>query len=148
MLMLSMGCAITAGTWERAQTKTLRVSSPIIYGCLIDRSAVSPRVQGIVVAYEVKETDYPSLIGGDQKFYVVIPVDDDGSPAWPFGYRGTERDFKRINEELPENQRTALQETRWRERDFAEGDRACIPNASCRYITLRSASARIPALIP
>jgi hypothetical protein len=124
MLILSMGCAITAGTWERTQTKTLRLSSPVIYGCLVDRSAVPPRLQGIVVAYEVELTSYPSLIGDNQRFYVVIPVDEDRSPAWPFGYRGTERDFKRINEELPERQRIALEETRWQERDFAEGDRA------------------------
>lgn len=146
MLVFCAGCIVTSTTWKRATTPRLQpeFQYSAVSGCLVDRSVTPPRARALIVMYVADSADRSYAIGSGEKNHVVIDLDADGEPVWPYAYRGDKKDAGEVWKDLPEEQRQALSSVRFGHSEFEQGAEAVrsrdfIP-ANCEGIGIHAAT--------
>jgi hypothetical protein len=139
LALSSLGCVgpVTSVMWEYA-LKT-KVDGAFVYGCIVDRDMSPPHVRALVASYQ-GGVDMPSGWANfgykhTESYQVLIPLDQDGTPVPPFGYRGNEREVERVWDDVPSEQRAAVLGWKFEDAEFeagrvAMGSKKCVPLAN------------------
>lgn len=120
--------------WESAKSKKLLHphydDDNGFKGCIVDRSTSPPRVRALVFAYVPQlfeepnaYASYPSIFAR-QSEYVLVPVDEELKPIWPFGFQPTGLDWRNVRNSMPADQRKAVEDYVFTEVDFERGSAA------------------------
>jgi hypothetical protein len=118
------GCICTGNMWGHAVAKGLAPGRDVIAGGLVDRSSSPPQLSALVITYEddyfapFSESHYSAGAG---PVFLIIPLDANGVPAWPFGYPGLEVHEHSWSGQLSPEQSRALRNVRFSEDDFENG---------------------------
>ena len=129
---------VTSTMWEYALNKQIERGRPT--GCIVDHSASPPRVRALVASYynSIQLNGGDGLDGYtcDEEHVVLIPLDDDGQPVWPFAYHGKERELGKVWSDVPSEQKNAIVGWEFKAADF-EAAKAAVHSKD--YVALANA---------